>query len=173
MVKYYLSVGEVDAPIVVESYVNLGCPHCVNYFEAAYTTFEDYIDQGELKHIIKHDDRTNGQLLKGTVVNAHLDYEKPEKSYEQMRALFKTQKTWSSSYDVMLSTLNRHFYLKEEQESGARSKHAKADIESREVTEVPTVFINGAKLSFDFDDSIEGISELLQKEIKRRLTPTE
>ncbi|MFC3899813.1 thioredoxin domain-containing protein [Aliicoccus persicus] len=173
MVKYYLSIGEVDAPVVVESYINLGCPYCANYFEAAYTTFEDYIKNGELKHVIKHDDRTNGRLLKGTVANAHLNYEKPEKSYKHMRELFKTQKTWTSSYDVLLTTLNRQLFLKEDQESGERSKHARADIESREVTKVPTVFINGAKFSFDSEDSIEGISDLLKREIKNRLTRTE
>lgn len=173
MEKYYLSIGEVDAPVVVESYVNLGCPDCVNFFEAAYTTFEDFIENGDLKHVIKHDDRTNGILLKGTVANAHLDYEQPEKSYKHMRDLFATQNTWSTSYEMMLDKLNRQLYLKEEEGSGARSKQVADDIAARGVTEVPTVFINGEKLDFNFDDTIEDISFQLRDKVRSTLEAKE
>lgn len=169
MEKYYISIGEVDAPVVVESYINIGCPDTVNYFEAAYTTFDDLIDEGKVKHVIKHIDRTNGLLLKGTVANAHLDYEQPEKSYKILRDLFSTQSVWSTSYELMLDKLNRQLYLKEEQGSGKRSKLVIEEANAREIKEIPTVFINGEQLLFDFDDSIENISALLRQEIKKEL----
>ena len=169
MEKYYLTIGEVDAPIVVESYINIGCPDTVNYFEAAYTTFDDLIDEGKVKHVIKHIDRTNGLLLKGTVANAHLDYEQPEKSYKILRDLFSTQSVWSTSYELMLDKLNRQLYLKEEQGSGKRSKLVIEEANAREIKEIPTVFINGKQLLFDFDDSIENISALLRQEVKKEL----
>lgn len=169
MEKYYISIGEVDAPVVVESYINIGCPDTVNYFEAAYTTFDDLIDEGKVKHVIKHIDRTNGLLLKGTVANAHLDYEQPEKSYKILRDLFSTQSVWSTSYELMLDKLNRQLYLKEEQGSGKRSKLVIEEANAREIKEIPTVFINGEQLLFDFDDSIENISALLRQEVKKEL----
>ncbi len=169
MEKYYLSIGEVDAPVVVESYINIGCPDTVNYFEAAYTTFDDLINEGKVKHVIKHIDRTNGLLLKGSVVNAHLDYNQPEKTYKILRDLFSTQSVWSTSYELMLDKLNRQLYLKEEQGSGKRSKLVIEEANAREIKEIPTVFINGEQLSFDFDDSIENISALLRQEVKQVL----
>lgn len=169
MEKYYLSIGEVDAPVVVESYINIGCPDTVNYFEAAYTTFDDLINEGKVKHVIKHIDRTNGLLLKGSVVNAHLDYNQPEKTYKILRDLFSTQSVWSTSYELMLDKLNRQLYLKEEQGSGKRSKLVIEEANAREIKEIPTVFINGEQLSFDFDDSIENINALLRQEVKQVL----
>lgn len=169
MEKYYLSIGEVDAPVVVESYINIGCPDTVNYFEAAYTTFDDFIDEGKVKHVIKHIDRTNGLLLKGTVVNAHLDYNQPDNMYKILRDLFSTQSVWSTSYEMMLDKLNRQLYLKEEAGSGKRSKIVIEEANSRGIKEIPTVFINGEQLLFDFDESVEGISALLRQEIKQVL----
>lgn len=169
MEKYYLSIGEVDAPVVVESYINIGCPDTVNYFEAAYTTLDDFIDEGKVKHVLKHIDRTNGLLLKGSVVNAHLDYEQQDKTYKILRELFATQSVWSTSYEMMLDKLNRQLYLKEEQGSGKRSKLVIEEAEARGIKEIPTVFINGDQLSFEFDDSIENISALLRQEIKQAL----
>lgn len=169
MEKYYISIGEVDAPVVVESYINIGCPDTINYFEAAYTTLDDFIDEGKVKHVIKHIDRTNGLLLKGSVANAHLNYNQPEKTYKILRDLFSTQSVWSTSYELMLEKLNRQLFLKEEQGAGKRSKIVIEEAEARGIKEIPTVFINGAQLSFEFDDSVENISSLLRQDIKKEL----
>lgn len=163
---YYLEVGESNAPIIVESYINLGNPNSAKYFEAAYKTFEDPIEEGEIKHIIKHVDGTDGNMLKGTVAHGHLKYDEPEKTYKIMRDLFSTQSVWTTSYEMMLDKLNRQLYLKEEEPNPDRTEAITEEMRTKIIKEVPTVFMNGERFSYDLEDSTEDISSLLRNKLK-------
>lgn len=68
----HLVLGSEDAELEIESYINLGCPFCALYINSVDEVFEEYIEAGKVKHIIKHVDRTKGPLLKGEIGRAHV-----------------------------------------------------------------------------------------------------
>ena len=94
----YLTIGSESAPIKVESFINLACPYCKNFFFAADTVLKPFIDQGKVQHTIKHFDKTKQGLLKGTIANIYLNYQRPEETLDCIRELYQTQAQWKVSF---------------------------------------------------------------------------
>ena len=67
----YLTVGLENASIEVEAFVNLGCPYSAKFFEIASEVIKPYTDSGHVKFVVKHVDRTKGQLLRNLRPDHH------------------------------------------------------------------------------------------------------
>lgn len=161
----HLVLGSEDAELEIESYINLGCPFCALYINSVDEVFEEYIEAGKVKHIIKHVDRTKGPLLKGAVANTYLDTTTPEETYKNIKKLVDTREEWSSSFDETLKKVEDELNLTEQNDAGERSVEILNEVAEREVKVVPTVFINGDKFNF----SVKGESEEIEKEFLGKL----
>ncbi|WP_072710548.1 thioredoxin domain-containing protein [Lacicoccus alkaliphilus] len=161
----HLVLGSEEAATTVESYINMGCPFCSTYIEVIDEIFAPHIESGEVKHIIKHVDRTNGALLKGAVAGTYLNIHEPEKTYEDMKHLLETRPEWTASFEEALMKLET-LGLVEQEGHGARSKEILDEAAERGVRVVPTVFIDGDKFDFPVKGTNEEIAEAFRGKIE-------
>ncbi|GGA26150.1 thioredoxin domain-containing protein [Paenibacillus physcomitrellae] len=66
----FLSCGREDAPVKVEVFLNLACPYCATFFQAADDVLPPYLASGQVQYVIKHYDKPREMLLYGTLANA-------------------------------------------------------------------------------------------------------
>ncbi|MFD2830589.1 thioredoxin domain-containing protein [Corticicoccus populi] len=145
----HLVLGSSEAEVEIESYINLGCPYCTAYINAVDDLFQRYIDDGKVRHVIKHFDKTRSGLLKGTVANAYLDVGEPEAAYENIKTLLNTREDWTQSFHHTLEKAAGELGLHEQHEAGARSVEILNETKERDIKVVPTVFVNGRRVDFD------------------------
>ncbi|HLR19342.1 MAG TPA: thioredoxin domain-containing protein [Staphylococcus sp.] len=145
----YLTLGSSNATIKVESFINLACPYCKNYFKAADQSLKSLIDQGKVQHVIKHFDKTKQGLLKGTIANIHLDYEDVGETLKIMRELYDSQKAWTQDFATVEQKMQQDFNLSPQKEADDRSLAITEEAVKREIKGIPTVFINGKKFEFN------------------------
>lgn len=162
----FLSYGDKNAPVKVEVFLNLACPYCATFFEAADQILPDFIEKGQVQYLIKHYDKPREMLLYGTLVNLFFDYQKPDKVYGIMKDLFKNQKQWSESDSNSIKKLLTEKYdLEEEPDTIELSLKITEEAIKRKVKMVPTVFINNSEFQFP----VEIDAENLQAEIEKRV----
>ncbi|GAB3051755.1 thioredoxin domain-containing protein [Virgibacillus ainsalahensis] len=163
----FLSYGKSDAPVKVEVFLNLACPYCATFFEAADQGLTPYIKNGQVQYIIKHYDKPREMLLYGTLVNLFLDYNDPERIYTIMKDLFANQSEWSESHSNSIKKMLVDQYgLKEEPDTIDLSLKITNEAIRREVKMVPTVFINEK----EFQYPVEIDAQQLKDEIEEELT---
>lgn len=143
----HLVLGSDESETTIESFINIGCPFCSTYISVIDKIFAPYIDSGKVKHVIKHVDRTNGALLKGTVAGTYLNYDEPEKAYENMKKLLETRPEWTGSFEETLMKLEALDLVEQVGQAG-RTREILSEATERGVRVVPTVFINGEKFEF-------------------------
>lgn len=162
----FLSYGDKNAPVKVEVFLNLACPYCATFFEAADQILPAFIEKGQVQYLIKHYDKPREMLLYGTLVNLFFDYQKPDKVYGIMKDLFKNQKQWSESDSNSIKKLLTEKYgLEEEPDTIELSLKITEEAIKRKVKMVPTVFINNSEFQFP----VEIDAENLQAEIEKRV----
>lgn len=59
----FLSYGKKDAPVKVEVFLNLACPYCATFFQAADETLPSYMENGQVQYVVKHYDKPREMLL--------------------------------------------------------------------------------------------------------------
>lgn len=162
----FLSYGNADAPVKVEVFLNLACPYCATFFEAADQTLTPFIEDGQVQYVIKHYDKPREMLLYGTLANLFLDYNEPQRIYEIMKDLFAKQNEWSESdSDSIKKMLTEEYGLKEEPDTIDLSLKITAEAIKRQVKMVPTVFIN--KKEFQYPVEIDAVE--LKEEVEKVL----
>ncbi|MGX5791344.1 thioredoxin domain-containing protein [Staphylococcus equorum] len=162
----HLTLGSSNAPVKVESFINLACPYCKNYFKAADQSLKQLIDQGKVQHVIKHFDKTKNGLLKGTVANIHLDYQNTDETLEIMRKLYDTQKEWTVDFDTIEEKMQKQFNLLPQKEADERSIAITEEAVSRGIKGIPTVFINDKRFEFNpLEDEQSTIETKLTQQI--------
>ncbi|MER2057736.1 MAG: thioredoxin domain-containing protein [Niallia sp.] len=145
----FLSYGKEDAPVKVEVFLNLACPYCATFFEAADKSLQSYIKEGKVQYVIKHYDKPREMLLYGTLANLFFDYNNPERIYEIMKDLFAKQSQWSEKDSNFIKQMLTETYgLKEEPDTIDISLKITAEAIQRQVKMVPTVFINDKEFQF-------------------------
>lgn len=160
----FLSYGNVDAPVKVEVFLNLACPYCATFFEAADRTLTPYIEKDQVQYIIKHYDKPREMLLYGTLVNLFLDYNDPQRIYEIMKELFEKQSQWSESdSDSIKKMLTEQYCLKEEPDTIDLSLKITAEAIKRQVKMVPTVFINEKEFQYPVEIDAEQLKDEIEK----------
>jgi glutaredoxin len=161
----HLVLGTEEAATTIESYINMGCPFCSTYIEVIDEIFAPHIESGKVKHIIKHVDRTNGALLKGSVAGAYLNIDDPDKAYEDMKHLLETRPEWTGSFEETLMKLEA-LGLVEQEGHGRHSKEILNEAAERSVRVVPTVFIDGDKFDFPVKGTNEEIAEAFSRKLE-------
>ncbi|WP_067726931.1 thioredoxin domain-containing protein [Oceanobacillus damuensis] len=162
----FLSYGNPDAPVKVEVFLNLACPYCATFFEAADQSLKSYINDGQVQYVIKHYDKPREMLLYGTLVNLFLDYNDPQRIYEIMKELFENQSQWSElDSDAIKKMLTEQYGLKEEPATIELSLKVTAEAIKRQVKMVPTVFINDKE--FQYPVEIDAVQ--LKDEVEKAL----
>ncbi|MFP4977523.1 thioredoxin domain-containing protein [Paenibacillus sp. CN-4] len=154
----FLSYGKKEAPVKVEVFLNLACPYCATFFQAADETLTPYIENGQVQYVVKHYDKPREMLLYGTLANAFLDYKDPQKVYELMKDLFAKQSEWSESdSDSIKQRLTGEYGLQEQPENIDLSLQIIAEAIERKVKMVPTVFINGKEFQYPVELDADGL----------------
>lgn len=143
----FLTVGLEHAAIEVEAFVNLGCPYSAKFFEVANEAIKPYTDNGHVKFVVKHVDRTKGQLMRGTVANNYIDHEDPVEGFAAMKQLFATQNDWVNSFRATIDMCEKTLGLPEKTAAYERGVAVMEEFNERGLKVVPTVFINGEQLT--------------------------
>ncbi|MFC3803848.1 thioredoxin domain-containing protein [Cohnella sp. GCM10012308] len=162
----YLSYGKENAPVKVEVFLNLACPYCATFFQAADETLPSYMENGQVHYVVKHYDKPREMLLYGSLANAFLDYKDPERVYELMKDLFAKQSQWSESDSHSIKKmLTEEYGLQEQPDNIDLSLSIIAEAIKRRVKMVPTVFINGKEIQYPDEIDANG----LIKEVEQAL----
>ncbi|MBE9916885.1 thioredoxin domain-containing protein [Paenibacillus donghaensis] len=162
----FLSYGKESAPVKIEVFLNLACPYCATFFQAADETLTPYIEKGQVQYVVKHYDKPREMLLYGTLANAFLDYKDPQRVYELMKDLFAKQNQWSESDSHSIKKLLTEEYgLQEQPDNIDLSLNIIAEAIKRQVKMVPTVFINGK----EFQYPVEMDANELKQEVEQAL----
>lgn len=160
----FLSYGKEDAPVKVEVFLNLACPYCATFFQAADETLTPYIENGQVQYVVKHYDKPREMLLYGTLANAFLDYSDPQRVYELMKELFAKQSQWSESDSHSIKKLLTEEYgLQEQPDNIDLSLKIIAEAIKRQVKMVPTVFINGKEFQFPVELDASGLKREVEE----------
>src|SRR5699024_6608647 len=80
-----------------------------------------FIDQGKVQHTIKHFDKTKQGLLKGTIANIYLNYQRPEETLDIIRELYQTQAQWKVSFSTIEAKMEEEYNLTPHKEADDRS----------------------------------------------------
>src|SRR5690606_2607066 len=159
-----ISYGNTDAPVTVAVFLNLACPYCATFFEAADQSVKSFIDGGQVQYVIKHYDKPREMLLYGTLANLFFDYNDPERIYELMKDLFAKQGEWSESdSDSIKKMLTELYGLKEEPDTIDISLKITAEAIRRNVKMVPTVFINDKEFQYPVEIDTQQLKEEVEK----------
>lgn len=164
----HLTFGSKNAPITIESFITFACPFCKNYFKAADHALTPHIESGEVQHVVKHFDKTKQALLKGTVANIHLNYDKPEETLAIIRQLYDTQDQWKVSFATVEDKMANEFNLTPQKDADERSLAINEETFERGIKGIPTVFINNEKFEFNpLKDEQDKIESLLNEAISK------
>lgn len=164
----YLVLGDVDAPVKIEVFLNLACPYCATFYNLVDNTLPKYFTEKKVALIVKHYDKPREMLLPGTLINANLDYSNPERTLEIISELFKNQATWDkySSFEIK-KYIEDKYNLKEEFSNIDRSLLITAEAIERNVKMVPTVFINELEFQYPREIFAEELVEVIEKELEK------
>ncbi|MBV8061262.1 MAG: DsbA family protein [Alphaproteobacteria bacterium] len=87
-------IGRADAPVTVEEYVSLGCPHCGDFYLNTLPALEkQYADSGKVRFVLR-DFPLDGLSLKAASIARCM----PEDQYFAfITVLYKNQRAWELS----------------------------------------------------------------------------
>ncbi|MBM7666909.1 protein-disulfide isomerase [Solibacillus kalamii] len=164
----YLVIGDVNAPVKIEVFLNYACPYCATFFDLVDNTLPKYFAEKKVALVVKHYDKPREMLLPGTLINANLDYSNPERTLEIISELFKDQAKWDkySSFEIK-KYIEEKYNLKEEFSNIDRSLLITAEAIERNVKMVPTVFINELEFQYPREIFAEELVEVIEKELEK------
>ena len=146
--------GDKNAPIEVVNYTSFGCGGCAIFHDELHETIKRYIDEGEIKFIEKPLDVKRFEF--DEVVYKQMN-EKQRTDFEELSKIYKTQDEWMAmeSKEEVIEFLNLD---KEENKKHIKDlKKITKEKEKLGLKEVPSVYINGEKISSDI--SVEEFEE--------------
>ncbi|WP_079523277.1 thioredoxin domain-containing protein [Solibacillus sp. FSL K6-1781] len=164
----YLVIGDLNAPVKIEVFLNYACPYCATFYDLVDNTLPKYFTEKKVALVVKHYDKPREMLLPGTLINANLDYSNPERTLEIISELFKNQATWDkySSFEIK-KYIEEKYNLKEEFSNIDRSLLITAEAIERNVKMVPTVFINELEFQYPREIFAEELVEIIDKELEK------
>ena len=164
----YLVLGDLQAPVKLEVFLNYACPYCATFYELVDTVLPPYIENKQVAVIVKHYDKPREMLLPGTLINANLDYTNPQKTLEIISELFKEQATWDKWSNIEIKAyLTKKYELKEEFDNIDRSLAITQEAIERGVKMVPTVFINDLEFQFPREIFADELVEVVEDQIEK------
>lgn len=145
----YLSFGSKKAPVKVEVFLNLACPYCATFYAIAEEVLTPYINEDKVEFVIKHFDKPREMLLNGALINAFLHYSEKDRTRDIIKELFATQKEWDhlTNQDIK-RMLQEKYGLIERSENTSISLNILGETIERNITMVPTIFINDQEFQY-------------------------
>ncbi|AMO87592.1 Protein-disulfide isomerase [Solibacillus isronensis B3W22] len=164
----YLVIGDLNAPVKIEVFLNYACPYCATFYDLVDNTLPKYFTEKKVALVVKHYDKPREMLLPGTLINANLDYSNSERTLEIISELFKNQATWDkySSFEIK-KYIEEKYNLKEEFSNIDRSLLITAEAIERNVKMVPTVFINELEFQYPREIFAKELVEIIDKELEK------
>ena len=145
------SLGDPKAPVKVDEYASLSCPHCARFSKNVFDAFKaKYIDTGEVFYTY-HDFPLNKPALEATMVARCL----PADHYFQFtKFLFDTQDRWADvdNYDAVLRGDAKLLGMSDAEFNSCINDTAlrsgivgdmQADAQAKKIEATPTFIING------------------------------
>lgn len=157
----YLTIGLEHAAIEIEAFVNLACPYSAKFFDIADEVIKPYTEDGHVKFVIKHVDKTKNQLLRGTIANNYVDHDDPVEGFATLKKLFASQDMWARSFRETLEMCEDTLGLPEKTSAYERGVAVMEDYNARGLKIVPTVFINGNQMT-DYKPAEQSAEEIKQ-----------
>lgn len=164
----YLVIGDVNAPVKIEVFLNYACPYCATFYDLVDNMLPKYFAEKKVALVVKHYDKPREMLLPGTLINANLDYSNPKRTLEIISELFKDQATWDKYSSIEIKNyIEEKYNLKEEFSNIDRSLLITAEAIERNVKMVPTVFINELEFQYPREIFAEELVEVIEKELEK------
>lgn len=149
--NFGLVIGNLDAPKTIVEFINLRCPYSKEWFEKSKETLDSYVADGRVKRVIKLFDKEKESLQRGNVAHHYLPLDNPQKSYDLITELFKTQDTWKDlTLDEVAAYMEKTFSLTDVSDKTYINSII-AEANAANIQFVPTVIID----DHIFDESID------------------
>ena len=85
-------LGNVNAPVTVEEYISLTCPHCAEFYNTVLPELEKkYVDTGKVRFILR-DFPLDGSALKAATIARCMP---EDEFYPFISVLYKSQSSWA------------------------------------------------------------------------------
>ncbi|WP_411842769.1 thioredoxin domain-containing protein [Salinicoccus sp. HZC-1] len=153
-----MHLGDENAPVSVEAFINMACPYCVEFFKAADKVLIPLTDEGMVSYTIKHFDKPKVRLFHGAIANLYLDYSNPAKAYNLMKEMFENQDEWAAADSKFIQTkMMEEFGLEEQRSTMNLSMDIIHETVERGIEVAPTVFINGEQFKYDLNGDAASI----------------
>jgi protein-disulfide isomerase len=89
-------LGNPDAPVTVEEYISLTCPHCADFYtETLPVLKKNYVDTGKVKFILR-DFPLDGEALRAAALARCMP---ADEYYPFIDVLYRNQKQWALAPD--------------------------------------------------------------------------
>lgn len=162
----YLSYGSKNAPVKVEVFLNLACPYCATFYAIAEEVLTPYIIEDKVEFVIKHFDKPREMLLNGALINAFLHYSEKDRTREIIKELFATQQEWDhlTNQDIK-RMLQEKYGLIERSENTSISLNILGETIERNITMVPTIFINDKEFQYPRELDAEELRYEIETEL--------
>lgn len=162
----YLSYGSKNAPVKVEVFLNLACPYCATFYAIAEEVLTPYINEDKVEFVIKHFDKPREMLLNGALINAFLHYSEKDRTREIIKELFATQQEWDhlTNQDIK-RMLQEKYGLIERSENTSISLNILGETIERNITMVPTIFINDKEFQYPRELDAEELRYEIETEL--------
>lgn len=173
-------LGNDNAKIVMIEYASLSCPHCASFSLEGFDKLQkEFIDSGKVKFIFRHFPLNHPALMAAMLVNcsANMSDDKPEKFYETLKILFKTQDNWAFTAEfreklaniALLDLITKDEFNKCVDDEKLQEKILKermAAAQELQLRSTPTFFVNG-EISEGYVDYLT-LKKLIEKKINEQ-----
>lgn len=141
-----LVYGKENAPVEIINYTSFQCPDCVTLHEKLHESLEKYINNGQVKFIEKPIDITRFEF--DDVIYKHMN-EEQSMDFEYLSKIYQSQVNWREfkSENEVLELLE--LGIDENSDNINDLKKITNEKNKAEITEVPTMLINGERIPND------------------------
>lgn len=165
------TLGDERAPVVIDEYVSLTCPHCAQFYQTTLPELEKrYVKAGKVK-IIVHDYPLDGLALKAAAIARCM----PAESYfPYIQLLFDNQAKWigAGSPDKLLVQYARlggldedraKFCLNDPNIQNAIVNERQAAQDTYDITSTPTFVFNKGVEKLGGASDIDGFAVIIDR----------
>lgn len=165
------TLGDEKAPVVIDEYISLTCPHCADFYLNTLPEIEKrYVKTGKVR-IITHDFPLDGASLKAAALAECMP---PDEYFAFVRILYENQTKWAmnGNPDKVLTQYARlggldedraKFCLSDPKMQGAvMEERAEAD-RQYEVKSTPTFVFNNGTEKMEGASTIDGFSATIDR----------
>lgn len=166
-----LTLGNPDAPVVIDEYASLGCPHCQDFHLNTLPQLKaTYLDSGRARIVFHHFPLDKASVDAALLVHCV----KPDQAWDMVNLLYKEQENWARDPKYQTKLLGYGMMM------GLPEKTIKACLNSAEkrdeilrarvnankklkVESTPTFIFNGGAAKLSGTQSFDQIAAIINK----------